>query len=74
MITGYCVAWLVTRYLCVQGVEQVEHHLGGRLLTKPRQFQFQFGGSNLSLAINNLGAGWRSKVPDNYQVWKAESV
>ena len=54
--------------LSAQSVIQVESRLGGQLLAKPRQIPFQFGGSGLSLAVEDLGLGWHCKVPDSYQV------
>ena len=46
----------------------MERRLGGRLLDKPKQIPFQDGGHNLCLTIEDLGAGWRSKLAANYQV------
>lgn len=46
----------------------VEQGLGGCLLDVPQQIFFQFGGANLRLAIEDLGPGWRFKMPANYQV------
>jgi len=51
-----------------QGVMQVERRLGGRLLDHPKQIPFQDGGHNLCLTIEDLNAGWRSKLAANYQV------
>ena len=48
----------------------MERRLGGRLLDKPKQIPFQDGGHNLCLTIEDLGAGWRSKLAANYQVIK----
>ena len=54
---------------CVfQGVVQVEQRLGGRLVDKPKQIPFQDGGHNLCLTIEELSAGWRSKLAASYQV------
>jgi leucine-rich repeat transmembrane protein FLRT len=60
----YCVEDTVD---ALQSVIRVENRLGGQLLTKPKQICFQFGSSSLCLAVEDLGPGWRCKVPDNYQ-------
>lgn len=46
----------------------MERRLGGRLLDKPKQILFQYGGGNLCLTIEELSPGWRSKLAANYQV------
>ena len=51
----------------------MERRLGGRLLDKPKQIPFQDGGHNLCLTIEDLGAGWRSKLAANYQVSLAQT-
>lgn len=75
MVSSHLVCCITAMQPCVigrvfQGVMQVERQLGGRLLAKPKQFQFQFGvgSSSLCLVIEQLNAGWRCKLPDNYQV------
>jgi len=55
-----------------QGVMQVERRLGGRLLDHPKQIPFQDGGHNLCLTIEDLNAGWRSKLAANYQVHRTD--
>lgn len=55
-----------------QGVVQVEQRLGGRLVDKPKQIPFQDGGHNLCLTIEELSAGWRSKLAASYQVSKCK--
>ncbi|XP_076458521.1 netrin receptor UNC5C-like [Babylonia areolata] len=51
----------------LDGVVQVEQRLGGRLVDRPKQMAFQDGGHNLCLTLDDLSAGWRSKLPASYQ-------
>ncbi|CAH1795522.1 unnamed protein product [Owenia fusiformis] len=51
----------------LEGVMQEERKLGGRLLDKPKQIMFQYGGNNLCLSIEDLGPGWRSRLAASYQ-------
>lgn len=51
----------------LESVVQVEKRLGCCLVEKPKQILFQFGGANLCLAMEDVGPGWRSKLPANYQ-------
>lgn len=51
----------------LEGVVQLEKRLGCCLVEKPKQILFQFGGANLCLAMEDVGPGWRSKLPANYQ-------
>ena len=47
---------------------RVEKKLGGSLLDKPRSLLFQDGGSNLSIAIEELSYGWKSTPQSDQQV------
>ena len=47
---------------------QVEATLGGRLLDKPKNILFQFGGGNLCLSIEDLSPCWQCKMSANCQV------
>ncbi|XP_074040553.1 unc-5 isoform X3 [Leptinotarsa decemlineata] len=56
-----------------------EKRLGGYLLDEPRTITFQDGNSNLCLALDTIGEGWRAKPSTNYQeipfrhLWQANS-
>lgn len=61
--------WFSCCDVSVQSVVEVERRLGGRLLVKPKQIVFQFDAlSNLCVTIEDLGSGWRCKIPHSCQV------
>lgn len=56
-----------------------EKRLGGFLMDEPRSINFQDGGSNLCLNLENVGDGWKAKPGSSYQeipfkhLWQANS-